>query len=132
LANNELVYGFGHAVLRVEDPRATVLYEVADELYPNDPLCIIAHQLRLAGPKVLGENPKITNPYPNVDAISGTLLSAAGFPYPEYFTVLFGLSRTVGIAMQIVYERCEARDGKGTPIVRPKYLYKPRNTNKPE
>ncbi|MBA2727876.1 MAG: citrate (Si)-synthase [Parachlamydiaceae bacterium] len=126
LANNELVYGFGHAVLRVEDPRATVLYKVADELFPNHPLCIIAHQLRHVGPKVLGENPKITNPFPNVDAISGVLLTAAGFPYPEYFTVLFGLSRTVGIAMQIVYERCEARGGKGTPIVRPKYLYKNR------
>ncbi len=128
LANNELVFGFGHAVLRVEDPRATVLYKVADELYPNHPLCIIAHQLRHVGPKVLGENPKITSPYPNVDAISGVLLTAAGFPYPEYFTVLFGLSRTVGIAMQIVYERCEARGGKGTPIVRPKYLYKKRES----
>lgn len=126
LANNELIFGFGHAVLRVEDPRATVLFNVADELYPNHPLCIIAAQLRKRGPKVLGENPKITNPYPNVDAISGVILTAAGFPYPEYFTVLFGLSRTVGIAMQIVYERCDARGGKGTPIVRPKYLYKKR------
>lgn len=126
LANNELIYGFGHAVLRVEDPRATLLYKVAEELYPNHPLCVVARALRIAGPKVLGENPKIANPFPNVDAISGVLLSAAGFPYPEYFTVLFGLSRSVGIARQIVYERCEARDGKGTPIVRPKYLYKSR------
>jgi citrate synthase len=126
LANDQLIFGFGHAVLRVEDPRATVLYKVAEELYPNHPLCIIAHQLRHVGPKVLSENPKITNPYPNVDAISGVLLTAAGFPFPEYFTVLFGLSRTIGIAMQIVYERCEARGGKGTPIVRPKYLYKKR------
>lgn len=124
LANNELIFGFGHAVLRVEDPRATILYQVADELYKQHPLCHLAGLLRTAGPKVLKENPKITNPYPNVDAISGTLLSAAGFPYPQYFTVLFGLSRVIGIARQIVYERCEARDGKGTPIVRPKYLYK--------
>jgi citrate synthase len=126
LAAGDLVYGFGHAVLRVEDPRATVFYREADKLYPNHPLCIIAKYLREVGPKVLKENPKITNPYPNVDAISGTLLSAAGFPYPEYFTVLFGMSRCVGIARQIVYERCEARDGKGTPIIRPKYLYKAR------
>lgn len=126
LANNELVFGFGHAVLRVEDPRATVLYKVADELYPNHPLVKIARLLRTEGSKVLKENPKITDPYPNVDAISGTLLSAAGFPYPEYFTILFGVSRVVGISRQIVYERNEARGGKGTPIVRPKYLYKPR------
>ena len=51
------------------------------------------------------------------------MLVSAGFDYPEYFTVLFGLSRAVGIARQIVYERLEARGGKGTPIVRPKYLY---------
>jgi citrate synthase len=124
LENQELIYGFGHAVLRVEDPRATVLYKVAEEMYPKDPLCKMALLLRTTGPKVLGENPKISNPYPNVDAISGALLSAAGFPYPKYFTLLFGMSRAVGIARQIVYERCEARDGKGTPIVRPKYIYK--------
>lgn len=126
LANNELVFGFGHAVLRVEDPRATVFYEAAAKKYPNFPLVKIAHLLRKAGPKVLKENPKISNPYPNVDAVSGVILSAAGFPYPDYFTVLFGLSRMVGISIQIVYERCEAREGKGTPIVRPKYLFKER------
>lgn len=125
LDNKELVFGFGHAVLRVEDPRATVLYQVASQKYPNHPLVKIATLLRSEGPKVLKENPKISSPYPNVDAISGTLLTAAGFPYPEYYTVLFGLARVVGIAIQIVYERCEARDGKGTPIVRPKYIYKP-------
>ena len=41
--------------------------------------------LRSAGSKVLKENPKISDPYPNVDAISGVLLSAAGFPYAECF-----------------------------------------------
>lgn len=127
LTNNELVYGFGHAVLRVEDPRAQVFYDIADQKYPNHPLVKMAKLLRIEGPKILKENPKISDPYPNVDAISGTLLSAAGFPYPEYFTLLFGCSRVVGISIQIVYERCEARGGKGTPIVRPKYIYLPRN-----
>ncbi len=126
LKNNQLVYGFGHAVLRVEDPRAAVFYELAGERYAEHPLVKTALLLRTEGPKVLGENPKISNPFPNVDAISGTVLTAAGFPYPEYYTVLFGVSRIVGIARQIVYERCEAREGKGTPIVRPKYLYKPK------
>jgi len=124
LDKKELVYGFGHAVLRVEDPRATVLYGVAEEHYPDNPLVRIALLLRQAGSRVLLENPKVSDPFPNVDAISGTVLSASGFPYPEYFTVLFGLSRCVGIARQVVYERCEARDGKGTPIVRPKFYFK--------
>ncbi len=126
LAENQLVFGFGHAVLRVEDPRATVQFNYVKEHYPNHPLVKIAQLLRTAGSKVLAENPKISDPHANVDAVSGTLLTAAGFPYPQYFTILFGLSRSVGIAMQIVYERVEAREGKGTPIVRPKYLYKQR------
>lgn len=125
LANKELIYGFGHAVLRVEDPRASIFYAIAEEHYNDHPLVKIARHLRSEGPKVLKENPKISDPYPNVDAISGTVLTAAGFGYPEYYTVLFGLSRCVGIARQIQYERLEARGGKGTPIVRPKYYYKP-------
>lgn len=126
LGSNQLVFGFGHAVLRVEDPRAIVQYEFVKKNYPNLPLVKIALLLREAGIKVLSENPKISDPYPNVDAISGTMLSAAGFNYPEYYTVLFGLSRCVGIAIQIVQERTTARGGKGTPIVRPRYLYKSR------
>ena len=127
LSSNGIVYGFGHAVLRVEDARAAILYAIAQNHYPDNPLVKMTKLLRTEAPKVLGENPKISDPYANVDAISGTLLTASGFPYPEYFTVLFGLSRVVGISIQIVYERCEAREGKGTPIVRPKYLYKARN-----
>ncbi|MDR2539549.1 MAG: citrate (Si)-synthase [Chlamydiales bacterium] len=126
LLEKKLIFGFGHAVLRVEDPRATLQYDFVQKHYPDHPLVKIALLLRTEGSKVLLENPKISNPYPNVDAISGTMLTAAGFAYPEYYTVLFGLSRSIGIAMQIVYERTEAREGKGTPIVRPKYLYKPR------
>lgn len=124
LQNKELIFGFGHAVLREEDPRATLFYNYAKEHFLEEPLVKIALLLREGGTKVLKKNPKISNPYPNVDAISGTILSVAGFPYPEYFTLLFGLSRVIGIAVQIVYERCIAREGKGTPIVRPRYIYK--------
>ncbi len=119
-----LLFGFGHAVLRQEDIRATLLYDFAIEHYSDHPLVKIALMLREVGTKVLKEQSKISNPYPNVDAISGTVLTAAGFPYPEYYTLLFGLSRSVGIATQIVYERSEARAGRGTPIVRPRYIYK--------
>jgi len=124
LASKQLVFGFGHAVLRVEDPRATTMYAFLQKKYPAHPLVKIALLLRSEGSKVLAENPKISDPHPNVDAASGTMLAVAGFDYPQYFTVLFGLARIVGISRQILYERCEARDGKGTPIVRPKYLYK--------
>ena len=129
LENNELLFGFGHAVLRTEDPRATLLYRVTEETSPDHPLVRMAHLLRKAGTKILKENPKVSDPYPNVDAISGVMLTAAGFPYPDYYTVLFGMARVVGISRQIVYEREEAREGKGTPIVRPKYLFKDRSAD---
>ena len=125
-ADNKLVFGFGHAVLRVEDPRATVLRQVAQKKYASHPLVKIVTHLRDAGEKVLKENPKVSNPHVNVDSVSGAYLAVAGFPFPEYFTVLFGMARVVGISIQIVYERLEARAGKGTPIVRPKYIYKSR------
>jgi len=127
LKNKQLVFGFGHAVLRVEDPRATVLYNFAKKHFPTHPLIKMALLLRSEGTRVLKEHPHISDPYPNVDAISGAVLSAAGFPYPEYFPILFGLSRSVGIAIQIVYERLEARNGKGIPIVRPLYYYQARS-----
>ncbi len=126
LSRNELVFGFGHAVLRVEDARATVCYNYCQKHFPHHPLIKMALLLRTEGAKVLKENPKISDPYPNIDAITGSMLTAAGFPYPEFYTVLFGLSRCVGIAIQIIYERLEARGGKGTPIVRPLYFYKSR------
>lgn len=125
LNQGQLIFGFGHAVLRVEDPRATILYRYAEEHFPNHPLIKVALLLRKEAQKVLEKNPKVANPYPNVDAISGAVLVAAGFDIPDYFTVLFGLARSVGIAIQIVYERTKAREGKGTPIVRPRYIYKP-------
>ncbi len=125
LQDNKLIAGFGHAVLRVEDPRATVLREVAQKKYFSNPLIKLVSHIHNAGEKVLKENPKISDPHVNVDSVSGAFLSAAGFPYPKYFTVLFGMARIVGIAIQIVYERLEAREGKGTPIVRPRYLYRP-------
>ncbi len=123
LAKGELVFGFGHAVLRVEDPRAQIFYDFCEKRYPVHPLVKISRYLRKAGQTVLKENSKIQDPYPNVDAISGVALVVSGFSFPQYMSVLFAMSRMVGISRQIVYERCEARDRKGTPIVRPKYFY---------
>ncbi len=117
------VFGFGHAVLRVEDPRATVQYALGEEICPDDKVFRMAATLRKVGSEFLKKQPKVSNPYPNVDAVSGSLLNACGLTDESYYTVLFGLSRSVGIAAQIVYEREVARNGKGTPIIRPKYIY---------
>ncbi len=118
LANKQLIYGFGHAVLRAEDPRATIQYAVGEEIAANDPLFKVARTMRSVVPKVLGENPKISNPYPNVDAVSGTLLNAMGLTDSTFYTLLFGFSRIVGITAQIADERLKFRGGKGVAIYR--------------
>ena len=110
-------------MLRVEDPRATVEYNLGEKICPNSPLFLMAKAMRVHGVEFLKTQPKVSNPYPNVDAVSGSLLTSVGFDKDEYYTVLFGMSRCVGISAQIVYEREVARDGKGTPIIRPKYMY---------
>ena len=122
LEKKRVIPGFGHGVLRAEDPRARVLYGIGEEICPEDPLFRVIRQMREVVPSVLSENPKIQNPYPNVDAATGTLLQACGLKDPEYYTVLFGWSRVVGITAQIIDERTVARSGKGAPIYRPKYV----------
>ena len=122
LANKELIFGFGHAVLRAEDPRATIQYALGQQIAADDPLFQIALALRTVAVKVLQENPKISNPYPNVDAVSGSLLNACGLTDSDYYTTLFGLARIAGIAAQILDERTDLRGGKDVPIYRCKYV----------
>jgi citrate synthase len=122
LKSGGVVYGFGHAVLRKEDPRAAIQYAFGERHFPTDPLVQTAIALRRVVPPILKENPKIQNPYPNVDAISGSLLTAAGLLDPEYYTLLFGWSRVAGITAQIIDERIVAGKKDGLPIYRPNFL----------
>lgn len=116
------IFGFGHAVLRAEDPRATVQFELGSEICPDDENFKIVTTLREVAPRVLAENPKISNPNANVDIASGALLHHIGFTDPTYYTTFFGWARVAGIGAQIVDERAVLRNGKGTPIYRPKYI----------
>jgi len=116
------VFGFGHAVLRAEDPRATVQFALGEEICPDDEYFKTIRVLRKIAPMVLSENPKISNPNANVDIASGTLLNFIGLTKPEYYTTFFGWARVAGIGAQIVDERTVMRGGKGTPIYRPKYI----------
>ncbi len=122
LASGGLIFGFGHAVLRAEDPRATVQYALGETIAADDDLFRTAANMREVAVRVLKENPKVSNPYPNVDAVSGTLLNACGLTDSDYYTVLFGFSRIVGITAQIVDERVHLRDGKGVAIYRCKFI----------
>ncbi len=122
LAAKRPIYGFGHAVLRTEDPRAAIQFALGEEICPDDSNFKIIRTLREVVPRVLGEHPKIRNPNANVDIASGTLLHHVGFIDTAYYTTFFGWARTAGIGAQIVDERTIMRDGKGVPIYRPKYI----------
>ena len=113
---------FGHAVLRAEDPRATIEYELGKEIAADNELFKTALAMREIGVEILSGIDKISNPYPNVDAVSGSLLHACGLTDSDFYTVLFGLSRCTGIAAQVIDERVRARGGKGVPLTRPKFL----------
>ena len=121
LAARRPIYGFGHGVLRAEDPRARLLIELGEEICPDDENFRTVSVLREVVPPILKEIPKISNPYPNVDLASGSLLNSVGFHKPDYYTTFFGWARVAGICAQILDER-NAREGRGTPIYRPKYI----------
>lgn len=117
LAAGYVIPGYGHAVLRVTDPRFTAQMEFAERYLPNDPLFQLVKQVYRLAPSILGENGKIKNPRPNVDAINGCLQYYYGVREVDFYTVLFGVSRILGLTAHAVWARA-----LGKPIERPKSL----------
>lgn len=117
LASGQVVPGYGHAVLRVTDPRFVCQMEFAKRVMPADPLCRLVSTLYKIVPRVLKEAGKAANPYPNVDAHSGALLVYFGMTEYDFFTVLFGVSRAIGCCASLVWARA-----LGLPIERPNSL----------
>jgi len=115
LKAGKVVPGFGHAVLRKTDPRYSAQRAFALKHLPNDPLFKLVSQLYGVVPKVLTEHGKTKNPWPNVDAHSGVLLTHYGLKEHNFYTVLFGVSRALGVLAD--YVLCRAT---GHPIERPK------------
>jgi len=112
-----VVPGYGHAVLRKTDPRYTCQRDFALKHLPNDNMFKIVSQLYHVVPKILGELGKVKNPWPNVDAHSGVLLQHYGMKEMNYYTVLFGVSRALGVLAQMIWSRA-----LGFPLERPKSL----------
>lgn len=117
LKSGQVVPGYGHAVLRKTDPRYTCQREFALKHLPNDPLFKLVSQVFDVVPPVLNDLGKVKNPWPNVDAHSGVLLQYYGLKEMNYYTVLFGVSRALGVLASLVWDR-----GLGLPIERPKSL----------
>lgn len=105
LNSGKVVPGFGHAVLRKTDPRYTCQREFALKNLPEDPLFKLVSTMYDVVPKVLTEHGKTKNPWPNVDAHSGVLLRHYGLTESTYYTVLFGVSRALGVLSNSVWAR---------------------------
>lgn len=117
LNSGKVIPGYGHAVLRVPDPRFTAQMNFAKARFPQDELVRLADLVFEVVPQVLREQGKAKNPAPNVDAISGTLQYHYGVREFDFYTVLFGVGRALGVTANLVWARA-----LGQPIERPKSL----------
>ncbi|EUB62203.1 putative citrate synthase 1, mitochondrial [Echinococcus granulosus] len=117
LESGRVVPGYGHAVLRKTDPRYTCQRDFALTHMPDDPLIKIVAQCFKLVPPYLESLGKVKNPWPNVDAHSGVLLQHFGMKEMSFYTVLFGVSRALGVCSSLVWDRA-----LGLPIERPKSL----------
>lgn len=114
LEQGRVIPGYGHAVLRKTDPRFTAQKEFADKYIKSDKLINTVNNLYEVVPPILGTIGKIQNPWPNVDAYSGALLYHYGIKEYTFYTVLFGVSRALGVLSSLVMDRLY-----GLPIERP-------------
>lgn len=115
LNSGQVIPGYGHAVLRKTDPRFTLQHEFCKKHLPEDPLFEITRMLYKVVPPILQQQGKAKNPWPNVDAQSGVIQWHYGVTEFDFYTVLFGIGRAIGICANIVWDRA-----LGYPLERPK------------
>ena len=115
LSEGKVVPGYGHAVLRKTDPRFTAQMEFGKKHLPDDPLIKTVWNIYETVPPILQSMGKIKNPWPNIDAHSGALLVHYGMVEYEFYTVLFGVSRALGVLASLCWDRA-----LNFPLERPK------------
>jgi citrate synthase len=117
LNSGQVIPGYGHAVLRKTDPRYTAQREFCLKHLPDDKIFKYVSTLYEVVPDILQEHGKAKNPWPNVDAQSGVIQWYYGIREYDFYTVLFGIGRSIGVLSNIVWDRA-----LGYPIERPKSL----------
>jgi len=115
LNSGQVIPGYGHAVLRKTDPRYTSQREFCLKNLPDYPLFKVISMIYQVAPGVLQEQGKAKNPWPNVDAQSGVIQWYYGLTEWDFYTVLFGIGRAIGVLTNITWDRA-----LGYPIERPK------------
>jgi citrate synthase len=121
LDSGQVIPGYGHAILRKTDPRFTVLMNFGIKHFESDCIFDLAHLVYDVVPDLLREKTRTRDPWPNVDAISGSLQYHYGVKDSDeyggygFYTVLFGVSRALGVSANAVWARA-----LGQPLERPK------------
>ena len=115
LSEGKVVPGYGHAVLRKTDPRFEAQMAFGKKHMPDDKLVQTVWNIYETVPPILQSMGKIKNPWPNVDAHSGALLVHYGMVEYEFYTVLFAVSRALGVLSSLCWDRA-----LGFPLERPK------------
>lgn len=115
LAAGKVIPGYGHAVLREPDPRFTAQKRFAEEYIQNSDIISVIWKAFDVVPPILKSLGKVKNPWPNVDAHSGALLVHYGMTEYSFYTVLFGVSRAMGVLAAACWSRA-----LGSPLERPK------------
>ena len=115
-----LVYGMGHAVYSLSDPRERILKKCAEELAKEkgrEQDLLLYENIEAIAPKVIAEKRRIIKGVsPNVDFYSGFLYDMLGIPV-EMFTAFFAIARVVGWSAHRIEELiCMDK------IIRPAYL----------
>jgi citrate synthase len=117
LNSGQVIPGYGHAVLRKTDPRYTIQREFCLKHLPNDNLFKYVELLYKVVPPILQEQGKAKNPWPNLDAQTGVIQWFYGVTEYDFYTVLFGVGRSIGIAANIIWDRALMY-----PLERPKSI----------
>ncbi|MEP7322513.1 MAG: citrate (Si)-synthase [Saprospiraceae bacterium] len=117
LKNGKVIPGYGHAVLRKPDPRYYAQMKFSQRYLADDDIVKIVWQLFEIVPPILQNLGKVSNPWPNVDAHSGAILVHYGINEYNFYTVLFGVSRSLGVMAAQCWSRA-----LGFPLERPKSL----------
>ncbi len=105
LNSGQVIPGYGHAVLRKTDPRYASQREYCLKHLPEDELFKVVSSIYEVAPDILREHGKAKNPWPNVDAQSGVIQWYYGLKEYDFYTVLFGVGRALGVLTNITWDR---------------------------
>ena len=117
LNSGQVIPGYGHAVLRKTDPRYAAQRDFSLKHLPDDQIFKMVSLLYDVVPDILREHGKAKNPWPNVDAHSGVIQWYYGVREYDFYTVMFGVGRALGVLPNVTWDRA-----LGQALERPKSL----------